>query len=238
MREDNYPITPSKLVVKQVLAEMVFPDREELVPLGKAAGRVTSQNIYSLNTLPNSPTSDRDGIAICFDKYQFCKGDTSSWKIGKDFQFCNTGVAIPHGYDTVITIENVEIDSQGQLQITIPPLRAGQLIGKAGHIFNKGDLLLPRYRMLEPGDLGLLASGGINDVPVIKKPVVAFIPTGNELSPNGITPPLGKNVESNSVMLKAYIELLGMAKPKYIPSYRTSSIKSFTLWKMPCFRRT
>ena len=83
----------------------------------------------------------------------------------------------------------------------------------------EGDLLIPQYRLLEPYDVGLLASGGVNEVPVLKKPVVAFIPTGNELSPAGNTPPRGKNVESNSVMLDAYIRKWG-GEPLVYPIIR------------------
>jgi molybdopterin molybdotransferase/putative molybdopterin biosynthesis protein len=209
MRDKNYPMTPREQVISQLLDKIKFDLMEEIVPLRQSLGRVAAMNLYSANTLPNAPTSKMDGIAIRFNDYQRSNGDTSLWEIGREYQFCNTGVALPDGYDTVILIEEVEIDAQGQLQIKVPPPMEGQQIGEVGHVLREGDLLVPQYRLLKPYDLGLLASGGINDVPVLKKPVVAFIPTGNELSPAGVKPPRGKNVESNSIMIDAFIRNWG-----------------------------
>jgi len=61
-----------------------------------------------------------------------------------------------------------------------------------------------------------LAAGGIIEAPVLKKPVVAIIPTGNELVVAGQDVLPGKNVESNSHMLSAYLRKWG-AQPITYP---------------------
>lgn len=54
-----------------------------------------------------------DGIAYRYADYQACGGDCHAWQEGREYQFSNTGVAIPEQYDTVTITENVEFSAQG-----------------------------------------------------------------------------------------------------------------------------
>lgn len=65
----------------------------------------------------------------------------------------------------------------------------------------KGEILARRGETLTPDALGNLLSAGFQNVPVFTKPRVLFLPTGDELVPSGGQVPIGKNVESNSVMV-------------------------------------
>jgi molybdopterin molybdotransferase/putative molybdopterin biosynthesis protein len=62
---------------------------------------------------------------------------------------------------------------------------------------------------LRPLQLCLLAAGGILNLPVIKKPTVAYIPTGNELIPVSATPQRGQNIESNGAMIGGFLSEWG-----------------------------
>ena len=62
----------------------------------------------------------------------------------------------------------------------------------------------------------ILHQGGVWDVPVLRKPAVAFIPTGNELVPPRSAVVRGKNVDTNSVLARTSLQLLG-AEPLLYP---------------------
>ncbi len=107
--------------VKLAISHTKFNRRTETVSLMDSIGRVTAKDIYSLNTLPNRPTSAMDGIAVRYDDLLNGNVDTAQWEQGKDYIFSNTGIAVPFQYDTVIRIEAVEFDEGNKLHITKLP---------------------------------------------------------------------------------------------------------------------
>jgi putative molybdopterin biosynthesis protein len=72
-----------------------------------------------------------------------------------------------------------------------------------GEDFRAGDLLVRAGRRLRPGDLGAIAAAGHATLAVTRQPVVAIIPTGDEIRPVGIPLRHGEITDSNSVMLAA-----------------------------------
>jgi molybdopterin molybdotransferase len=59
--------------------------------------------------------------------------------------------------------------------------------------------------MLRPQDLGVLASIGVSTVPVVRRPRVALLITGDELLPCGARPEGYRIIDSNSIMLEALV---------------------------------
>ena len=106
-----------------------FNHRVERVRLIDSLGRVSAENVYSKNVLPNKPVSEMDGIGVRFDDFKSGIPDTSNWTEGNEYNFSNTGVAINDKYDTVIMIESVRFNDKNQLQILECPLEKGQGIG-------------------------------------------------------------------------------------------------------------
>lgn len=203
-------------LLKKILYIWQPKEEKEFVSLKEALGRVTAEDLYSKNDLPVCRASRMDGIAVC--SKDFGKGipDTSRWQLGKEFVYADTGDDFPDKYDAVIAIEDVKI---GEIGIDISPevvvAKNGMLRGK-GETLSKGELLMPSYTRLKPLGLALLAMGGITQVPVLKKPKVAFIPTGDELVSPGISLKRGENVDANSTMVEAELLSLG-AEPIIYP---------------------
>jgi molybdopterin molybdotransferase/putative molybdopterin biosynthesis protein len=115
--KSKHPRIPREETLRRILERSIFQPRVEIIPVREALGRVTALETRAENTLPNSPSSRLDGIAI---KYASLKGsidNTDHWRNGIEYVFCNTGVGIPDEYDTVIRIENVEFDEAGKLRI-------------------------------------------------------------------------------------------------------------------------
>ncbi len=65
--------------------------------------------------------------------------------------------------------------------------------------------MLSAGRVLRPQDLGLLASIGVGELAVIRRPRIDILITGDELLPIGSKPQGYRIVDSNSVMLAALI---------------------------------
>jgi molybdopterin molybdotransferase/putative molybdopterin biosynthesis protein len=187
----------------------------EEAPLIAALNRVLSENVYAKHSLPSQLASQMDGIAVRYSDFASGMPDTSSWKVGGQYVFCNTGIAIGGAYDTVCLIEDVDIDAFDRLSIKSLPQR-GQYTVPAGSHLKEGDLLAAANAPLTPTLLASLAMGGHIYAPVLKKPVVAFLPSGSELIPPGEPLPPGKNVDSNSIMMQAKLLSWG-AEPLMYP---------------------
>ena len=191
---------------------------EETVPLDQAAGRVMARTLYSRNTLPVCRTSGCDGIAVRAADFAGGMPDYMNWTEGREFFRADTGDDFPDGYDAVIMIEEVDLDESGRIlyisdDITV---KEGDHVTPAGSQLREGDALLNEGLRIRPTDLAVLAAGGYPEVPVRKKPVVAFIPTGSELIPATERPSRGKNIEANSYLTAAALRELG-AEPMLFP---------------------
>jgi len=203
--------------VRDVLDAWEFQRDVERVDVTDALGRVAAADVRSLNTLPNKLTSNMDGIAVRFAAFENGAPDTAAWVRGRDWQFCNTGIGMPDDFDTAIAIEKVEVSADNEhVRLLALPERRGQATTPIGANLREGDLLVRAGEQLTPALLAVLNMGGYTQVDVVKRPIVAFIPTGNELVDAGLPLPAGKNVESNAVMICAKLTQWG-AEPLRFP---------------------
>ncbi|WP_196605485.1 molybdopterin molybdotransferase MoeA [Pectinatus haikarae] len=207
---------PSRRSMRELLRRAVdFTCRAEEVDLLDCMGRVTAQKIKTKRELPNVPVGKMDGIGVRADAFAGGIPDTSSWQEKNEYVFVNTGCAILPPYDTLIMIEDVDFSKGYPIIKKIP--RAGQMVDLPGSGIGRNEVLLPRNMQITPPLMGLMAAGGIEKVSVIAKPKVAFIPTGDELSPwRESFLPAGKNIESNSVMIYGFLQEYN-AEPIILP---------------------
>lgn len=208
-RNGEQALIPKRGEMEALIARVVQPvTQTEELPFWQANGRVCAEDVFGVNTLPNRPTSRFDGIGVRWADFAAGIPDTGGWREGREYVFCNTGIAIPEGYDTVIAIEETRFED-GRLTILEKPAAKGALVNETGSSMRQGEKLAAAGAVITPADIGLFASGGALRVSVYAKPKVAVIPTGNELvPPTGELPP-GRNIESNSYMIAAYLEQWG-----------------------------
>ena len=197
--------------------------RPERVTLENAYGRVLSQDVTCKSDIPSALTCALDSIAVKWDDFANLEPgtipDTSSWVRGVDWEFANTGVAMPEGFDTAIVIEHVEV-SDDEEHISILAAPSGRFAGTraAGSKMRAGDIAVAAPCVITPDIAARIASAGHSSVEVMAKPRVAFIPTGNELVPPNV--PFskhasnkfageGKVYESNSIVVKGKAEQWG-----------------------------
>lgn len=124
-----------------------------------------------------------------------------------------TGAPIPEGADAVEKYENTQ-RNRNFVKI-FSSFKSGENIILAGEDVVKGEVVAGRGMVVTPPVIGLLASLGICEVPVFKRPKVAIVSTGDELL--DISEPLqpGKIRNSNRYSLEAYIKDIG-AEPVII----------------------
>jgi molybdopterin molybdotransferase/putative molybdopterin biosynthesis protein len=203
------------------LFSLWHPSRQtEIVPAEEAPGRITAENVLSLNTLPLIRASSKDGFAVKSALFKDGLPNPADLKEGIDYVRADTGDDFDDAFDAVIPIEDMFFDEKGVLRFAGHiEVEKGMNIRPSGSTADKGDVLLPESVPVRPCDMGSLAIGGVTEIKVIKKPLIVFIPTGNELIPVGTRPQRGEMIDSNSVMSKYMLEAMG-AEVKCLPIVR------------------
>ena len=81
----------------------------------------------------------------------------------------------------------------------------------------RGDLLSPGGALLTPSRVGALAAVGLDRVTVYARPLVAILPTGNEVVPPGRLLPEASVYDVNSFTLAALVDRHGGAAVRFPP---------------------
>ncbi|MEN6462826.1 MAG: molybdopterin molybdotransferase MoeA [Syntrophomonas sp.] len=206
----NIPFVPNREeYLAMILQETRVSPSSEMVPLRRAVNRVTASEIRCTRMIPDVPLSAMDGIAIHFDRLVSDPARMENWVSGVDYVFSNTGNAVDEQFDTVVLIEQVTVLDGGGVRLAQFPSFAGENINPPGSMLWEGEVLLAKGYRITPSQLGLLAAGGIRKVNVVRKPRIVIIPTGDELVPVDLPLPQGKNVETNGLVLEAFIQQWG-----------------------------
>jgi len=195
--------------VKIITDNLNYSGGVQRVSLEDALNRIAASDIYSKNTLPNKICSRWDCVFFYYDRWAAAKGDTSTWKLGKEYIYANTGVYIRGDYDTGVKVENTMIDKKGRLILLEENIQKGQNTQGVGEWLQKDELVLAANTRILPAHLNILAAAGISQVSVHRKPKVGFIATGSELVARGQYLTAGQNIESNSISIAAKCHLWG-----------------------------
>jgi molybdopterin molybdotransferase len=124
-----------------------------------------------------------------------------------------TGAPIPEGVDTVVMVEDTYVEAEN-LFLT-KPVKKGVNIRLAGEDIKNSEEVLPAGRPLRPADLGLIASQGIAQLKVYRRPEVAILATGDEVVSLGDVPHEAQIYSSNSHALAALVNECG-ATPRQL----------------------
>jgi molybdopterin molybdotransferase/putative molybdopterin biosynthesis protein len=189
----------------------------EIVPTRQAGGRITARELYSQNTIPVKRASSADGYAVRSAAFAGGPPDTSDWREGVDYERADTGDDFDDAFDAVARIEDISFDERGKIHFAEGLKVTKDLnVNGRGKMVSESDLIIEERTPIRCLDVASLTMGGYTEVPVYKKPVVTFIPTGNELVPAGQKPQRGQNVDTNSVLVEGMLIELG-AEPICAP---------------------
>lgn len=167
----------------------------ETTPLVLSAGRILAQDIVAEENIPQAANSAMDGYAVRAADLADASGEhpgtlrvigevaagslfTGEAGPGEAVRIMTGGI-IPAGVDSVVEVESTsEADGIVSVFRSVP---VGSSIRKAGEDVYTGEVVIPAGKKITPGDIGVLASLGITNVPVRVKPKIAILSTGNEV---------------------------------------------------------
>ncbi|MFV5685459.1 gephyrin-like molybdotransferase Glp [Flavobacterium sp. GB2R13] len=188
------------------------------IKVAKSLGFILAEAIYSPMDMPPFRQSAMDGYAFTHGELQQFNvvsisqaGDFSNKKIKKDQAIrIFTGAYVPDNLDTVVIQEHTTIENK-ILEITQMPVLFANVRNK-GEQIKENELVLENNAVITPAAIGFLACLGITEITVYAKPKVAIVVTGNELVKVGKKLSEGKIYESNSIMLEAALQGIGIKK--------------------------
>jgi molybdopterin molybdotransferase len=204
----------------QLIQQNISPTATETLPLAKCINRVLAKDIHSSINMPAFHQSGMDGYAFRMQDYSpttsleivaaIPAGDKNTISI-LPLQAARifTGAPLPEFADTVVMQEKTTV-TNNQLFITDTDLQKGSNVRPAGSEIKVGELALSAGTRLTPAAIGMLAAIGETEATVHKIPSVAIIITGNELQMPGLPLQRGNVYESNSYMLIAALEEMGI----------------------------
>jgi len=189
----------------------------EHVSLPAAVGRVLANDITAPFDHPPFPASTMDGFAVL-------AADASPWRevIGvqaagsvieeevHDGQAVRimTGAPIPPGADAVVPVEQTS-PTEDHVIIHAEDVQPGANIRPVGSDLAAGELVLSAGTRLEPAHVGLIASLGIDRVPVGRRPRVSILATGDEVVEPGTPLAPGQIYDANRFSLVAAVTEAG-----------------------------
>ena len=135
----------------------------------------------------------------------------------------STGAMLPAGADASVPVEDTDrdpsatwADDPATASSTSPPrvlihaaVESGANVRRAGDDIAPGETVLRQRAELGPAELGALAAIGLDPVPVHRRPRVAVVSSGDELTPAGRPLGPGGIHDSNSLTVPALTRLAG-----------------------------
>lgn len=181
----------------------------ETVPLGQCVGRVLAQDVLARLDVPPFDQSKMDGYAVLADDtrgtYDLLEVVAAGRLPGTPLRpgACTkvmTGAALPEGAGRVIVVENAFEDAGAVIVHQHDP---ETYVRRRGEDLRAGDVALAAGTHLTPLALAHLASCGVEEVPVTRRPTVALLSTGDEVATRVADRGPAQVVDANGPMLAA-----------------------------------
>jgi molybdopterin molybdotransferase len=217
------------------------PLEAEERPLAECLGQVLAADIDSPLDLPPLANSGMDGYAVRRADIRgaspdqpralqvigvVAAGQVSRQTVAPGTAIrIMTGAPIPAGADTVVPFEETDEVQRRSLGrpldriAVLADLPQGSNLRPAGEDVRRGQRVLAAGTVVRPAEVGVLASLGLATAPVIRRPVVSVLSTGDELAPVGQPLGPGQIYDSNSAGVAAAVlaagglpRLLGIAR--------------------------
>jgi putative molybdopterin biosynthesis protein len=179
------------------------PQRVETVTvaLGDAVGRVTAEAVWATRSSPPFDAAAMDGIAV---RAAHTVGATEIAPVLLErnaYVVVDTGDPLPDGFDAVVMREHVHYEGdRAELRSAVAPY---QHVRSIGEDVSAAELLLPAGHRLRAVDVAAAAAAGATELAVRRAPIVAVVPTGDEVRPVGAATGPGEILDTNSLMLAA-----------------------------------
>jgi molybdopterin molybdotransferase len=196
----------------------------EMVDIENALDRVLAEDIISVEDIPPFSRSLVDGFAVKAKDTYGAKETSPLFltvngrvEIGLETDIVlgegqcagiSTGAMIPEGTDGIVMEEHVR-RLPDAVEVT-KTVHKGENICFRGEDISKGAVVLKKGKKLSPFDIGILSALGITKPPVFKKPEIALISSGDEITAIDETPPPGKIRDINRYTVSNLLKKAGI----------------------------
>ncbi len=228
------------------------PLTAETVRITQALGRVMASDLTAETDVPSFDRASVDGFAVraadtigagdraprrlLLNPEVIASGHPPTFEVRTGTASAiATGGAVPRGADAVVMIEHTDLieTSEGPAIDARRVAAPGQFVAFAGSDIARGETVLRRGQQISSREIGILAACGISEIPVVRRPKVAVLSTGDELVPPGTPLPPAGVYDSNSAIVGAAVEV-GAGKPiAVLPGFPTSAIFTFHAFVAP-----
>ncbi len=192
----------------------------ETVSVEAASGRVLAADVVAPIDVPEFDRAAMDGYALRgletsgagdYNPLEFAI--VGQARPGRPFagevppQGCvqiMTGSPLPAGLDAVLPAEYAQVQNE-RVSVT-RAVAPWQHVGRRGEDVRAGAVVLPAGRRLRPQDAGLAASLGLAELPLVRRPRVRLLVTGNEVRVPGQGKGPYEIFDANSVTLRGLVE--------------------------------
>jgi len=216
------------IILKRII---ILPSSE--VPIINGIGKTLSEPVLSKLNNPPTNVSSMDGYAIknrdlekgiykfnCIDESIAGKKSIKTIKSGETVRIF-TGASIPSGSDRVILQEDTKINSNNLIEIKYNEIDSNNyFIRQKGMDFKIGETLIDKGVVLNARLIALAVASGNSWAMVRRKPRIAILSTGDELSKFGDLIDTFNNekiISSNGIFLFNFIKQLG-GDPFFLPT--------------------
>ncbi|AFK00180.1 molybdopterin molybdotransferase MoeA [Cronobacter sakazakii] len=204
--------------LEEMLSRIIPLNETQTLPLLKSMGRVTARAMTSPLDVPGFDNAAMDGYAVrladvasgawlpVVGKAFAGQPFSGEWPAGTAIRIM-TGAPVPPGCEAVIMQEEAQTSNAG-VRFTAD-VRAGQHIRRRGEDIRQGAVVMEAGQKLSAAELPLLASLGIAEVDVVRKPRVAIFSTGDELQLPGQPLAEGQIYDTNRLAVHLMLDALG-----------------------------
>ena len=213
---------PNALDENQAISKIVksvMPIREtETINIKNAVNRSSASNIKAEISIPSFKNSAMDGYAVNLaglKKNNYKLTEIATSLAGKPYNKnlkknetvrVMTGALVPDNSDAVIMKEMTQTNDQ--LICFSTNVKKNQNIRFIGEDIKKGQIILKKGDDINYSAISILSSLGVEKVKVIRKPIVNFFSTGDELIRTGGKLKLGQIYDSNRYLLHGLLSKL------------------------------
>ena len=222
IRRTGFQYTAVEEALRKLMVEVALKPSEEVIHFQDSFKRILAKDIVSKVDIPLHDMSTLDGYSFRANDVSFARSKPVTLKVmgegrlaeipryvlkvGEAFKILTGGI-LPKGSDTVIGIEDVEHRKD--------IIRISRSIDRRAGVYHKGEdvrnqqIVLKRGHQVRAQDIGLLAMIGVRSVCVVRKPRVAVMPVGSELTDNLDSIEIGKIPSTHNLIILKLIEEAG-----------------------------
>jgi molybdopterin molybdotransferase len=241
------PFTPAAMISVEEARDRILAFFQRLPverkPLLEALGQVLAEDIVAPFDIPPLDNTSMDGYAVrAADTTGATEASPRTLRVIADLAAgylldtpvdageavrIMTGAPIPPGADAVVPFEETDeplrdVGQAAKKSDTVDIFKGagtGANVRSRGEDVTRGQTVIAAGRLLRASEIGVLASIGLTDAPVYRRPVVAILSTGDEITEPGQPLQPGRIYDANAHSIAALVtsyggvpRLLGIAR--------------------------